>query len=193
MPRTAPHDDRGGGLRTFPRERLSFGQNQVDAGGIDPVERLDRPGKLSLQRAQTVDLLHEGVHAQAAALVEQLPPRDAVTDQPLTGQLHPGAGQVFLRNGDDGAGGVDLYREPGPLERGNHARGVGRGEVAVERGVARLQHGAYAEDQGKDQHYAGCPKGDKPPLAQSPEIFQQGLHVAPKFFSRWSKNRRNYS
>ena len=90
-------------LRLLAREQLPLRQHEVDADRLNPVDRLDGAGKLALQRAQVVDVLHEAGRAQRVGFVEDFVADAAALGQAALGEFHPQLGDAILRHQDHGA------------------------------------------------------------------------------------------
>ncbi len=90
--------DRGRRLRRFAREQRPFGQHQVHAGELHPVDGADGAGQFAFERAQVIDVLDEAGRAERVGLVEDLVADAAALRQAGFGELHAQPRHLVLRH-----------------------------------------------------------------------------------------------
>ena len=61
-------DDRSAGALIFTAENLALGNDQMHPHAIDAVDGFDGAGEFAFQRAQPVNVLHEGCGAEEFVL-----------------------------------------------------------------------------------------------------------------------------
>ena len=92
--------DRGRRLDLVAREQRALGQDEMHARGLHPVDRPDGARKLAFERAQVIDVLHEGGGAERVGLVEDLVADAAALGQAALGELHAQARHLVVRHHD---------------------------------------------------------------------------------------------
>ena len=97
----------------------------MHARALDAVDGLDRARQFAFQRAQLVDVLHEGGGAEGVGLVENLV-ADAGGGQIVLGQLHAQLGHLVGGHQDRAAVALGFIGHVHGVELGGHGGGVAR-------------------------------------------------------------------
>jgi hypothetical protein len=146
-----PHHDRGRWLGGLAGEQRPFRQHQMDARGLDPVDRPDGAGQLALQRPQMIDVLDEARGAQGVRLVEDLIADAAALGQAAFGELHPQASDLVLRHHDDRALVAQLEGDALAFQVLDDGGGVLHAEVGEQGGQLRSGDAHDHEREEADQ------------------------------------------
>ena len=121
---------RGGRLLVVARKDLAFGNDQMHAGALHPVDGLDRARQFAFQRAQVVDVLDEGGGAEGVRLVEDLV-ADAGGGQIVLRQRHAQLGHLVGGNQDRAAVSLDVVFDGHAVELGGDGGGVARFQAGI--------------------------------------------------------------
>jgi len=148
-----PQHDRGRRLRPVAREQLPFGQHQVDAGHLHPLDRPDGAGQFAFQRAQVVDVLDEAGGAERVRAVEDLVADAAALGQAALGELHAQPGHPVARHHDEGAIVAELEGYGLPLQVLDDRAGVLQRQVGKQHGHRRGGHPHDHECEKSDQRH----------------------------------------
>jgi hypothetical protein len=170
-----PDHDRSGGLGDVPREQRPFGQDEVNAGELDPVDRPDGAGELALEGAQVIDVLDEAGGAEGVGLVEDLVADAAALGQARFGELHPQPGDLVLGHHDDGAVVAQLIGDGLAIELLDDAGGVLVAQIGEQRGHLRGGHPQDHEGEEADESQRDGRHGRQACRAQRFQKSQQPL------------------
>ena len=112
------HDGGGRGLIVL-RKYLPVRDHQMHARRFNRVERMNGARQFAFERAQTIDVLHEGGGAKGIRLVENLITHANAARKALGGELHADLGNLVGGDEDGAAIALLLVRNVHCLELGN--------------------------------------------------------------------------
>ena len=141
------HHRAAGRLRVA-REDLAFGDDEVHAHALNALDGLDGARQFAFQRAQPVDVLHEGGGAEGIGFVEDLV-ADAGRGQIVLRQLHAQLGDLVGGNHDRAAVALGLVRHVQRVELGADGGGVALLEAREQDALGRFgNHARDVEEKG---------------------------------------------
>src|ERR1700731_3335807 len=141
----------------------------MDPGRLDAVDGANGTGKLALERAQMIDVLHEARGAERVGFVENLVANPAALGQAALGELHAQPRDLVLWHHDHGAVVAQLEGNGLAFQVLDDPGGILGAEVGKERG--HLRRGDAHDDKREETDQRGCHRDHRhqPRSAQAPQ------------------------
>src|SRR6185437_14338376 len=152
------HDDRGAWVLFVAREELAAWQHEMDARGLDEIDRGDGAAELAFERPHLVDVLDEARRAERVRFVEELVADRAAMRQVRFRHGHAQPRDLIGRHQDLRAVAADLVGHVHGVELLDDLTAVAQVEVAVEEGHAR--RGDARRDESEEADHGGGDAGD---------------------------------
>ncbi len=148
--------DRGAGALGVVREKLALGHDEMDARGVDAVDRLDGAGQLAFERAQLIDVLDEGRRAERVRFVEDLVAH-ARGRKIFRCELHAELRHLIGRHQDRAAVALRFVGHVHRIELGGDRSGFARFEPGIKDALGRFADDArdVEKECGEDSRHAG--------------------------------------
>ncbi len=188
-PRVAAHaqQNRGAGLLAVAAEHLALGQNEVNADGLDRLDRADAARQLAFKRADEIDVLHEVGGAERRRGVEQFVTGRAAGRQALFGERDAGAWNGRGRDVDRGATLAQLVGDAGTVQIVDDARGVGDVEIGVEKSLVGRGDAAQEPAEQSDRGDEAGRDDRGADRAEAADDFECCVHI--RYCSRTHRHR----
>ncbi len=155
-----------------------MGQDQVDAGGGDALQRADGAGELAFQGALAVEVLDEIGLAERRRRVEDLVAHRAGGRQALARQHQAGGGDLVAGHQDGRAVALDLVLDPALVESLGDGPGLLEVEIGIEQGAGLVAEIVDDGEQGEGHARRSAKDGDHAAKSESCDQTCEWIHAA---------------
>jgi len=121
-------------------EKLTLGQNEMNARRLDGRHRADGPGQFALQGAQVIDVLNEACCAESFLLVENFIADRAAFGETVGSHQHADFAHLFRVDADDPTAWRDFVGDFKGVQLLNDSAGVLLVELTIEEGHRRRRN-----------------------------------------------------